>query len=70
MLNLVCGCFPMNVYLMFLFPFFEHQQGVDVTRIVQELLPVLPGISVTILPEVVSRLSSRIAARIIRDVLL
>lgn len=45
-------------------------QGVDVTRIVQELLPVLPGISVTILPEVVSRLSSRIAARIIRDVLL
>lgn len=55
---------------MFLFPFFEHQQGVDVTRIVQELLPVLPGISVTILPEVVSRLSSRIAARIIRDALL
>lgn len=45
-------------------------QDLNVTRIVQELLPVLPGISVTILPEVVSRLSSRIAARIIRDALL
>ncbi|KAG5227894.1 ABC protein [Salix suchowensis] len=44
--------------------------GVNVPRIVQELLPVLPGISGTILPEVVSRLSSRIAARIIRDALL
>ena len=55
---------------MFVSPFFEHQQGVNVPRIVQELLPVLPGISGTILPEVLSRLSSRIAARIIRDALL
>ncbi|KAL3726748.1 hypothetical protein ACJRO7_031616 [Eucalyptus globulus] len=42
-------------------------QGVDVARIVQELLPVLPGISATVLPEVLSRLSSRVLARIIRD---
>lgn len=45
-------------------------QGVDVVQIIQELLPVLPGISATILPEVLSRLSSRILARIIRDTIL
>lgn len=45
-------------------------QDVNVARVVQELLPVLPGISATVLPEVLSRLSSRIVARIIRDAFL
>lgn len=45
-------------------------QSVDVAQIIQELIPVLPGISATILPEVLSRLSSRVAARIIRDAFL
>ncbi|KAH7521835.1 hypothetical protein FEM48_Zijuj07G0074200 [Ziziphus jujuba var. spinosa] len=45
-------------------------QGVDVVQVVQELLPVLPGIPATILPEVLSRLTSRILARIIRDTVL
>lgn len=45
-------------------------QGVNVAQVVQELLPVLPGISARVLPEVLSRLSSRIAARIIRDTFL
>ncbi|CAK7336236.1 unnamed protein product [Dovyalis caffra] len=48
----------------------QAKEGVNVARIAQELLPVLPGITATILPEVFSRLSSRIAARIIRDALL
>ncbi|KAJ7979672.1 Protein kinase [Quillaja saponaria] len=42
-------------------------QGLNVTQVVQELLPVLPGISTKVLPEVLSRLSSRVLARIIRD---
>lgn len=41
-------------------------QGVDVPQALRELLPVLPGIS-TIFPEVISRLSSRVLARLIRD---
>lgn len=41
-------------------------QGVDVAQALRELLPVLPGIS-TIFPEVISRLSSRVLARLIRD---
>ncbi|KAJ9701016.1 hypothetical protein PVL29_006386 [Vitis rotundifolia] len=45
-------------------------QSVDVARIIRELIPVLPGISATILPEVLTRLSSRVAARIIRDAFL
>ncbi|KAH9650083.1 protein kinase domain-containing protein [Citrus sinensis] len=40
--------------------------GVDVAQALRELLPVLPGIS-TIFPEVISRLSSRVLARLIRD---
>jgi aarF domain-containing kinase len=39
-------------------------------NIIQELLPVLPGISAKVLPDVLSRLSSRILARIIRDAFL
>ncbi|XP_042520450.1 uncharacterized protein sll0005-like [Macadamia integrifolia] len=45
-------------------------QGVDIAQAVQVLLPVLPGISATILPEVLNRLSSRVLARLIRDTFL
>ncbi|XP_057992460.1 uncharacterized protein LOC110646145 isoform X2 [Hevea brasiliensis] len=45
-------------------------QDVNVARIIQELLPILPGISARVLPEVLTRLSSRVAARIIRDTFL
>ncbi|KAH7573075.1 hypothetical protein JRO89_XS03G0063400 [Xanthoceras sorbifolium] len=45
-------------------------QGVDVARTIQELLPVLPSISARILPDVLSRLSSRVLARVIRDTIL
>ncbi|GAB2221776.1 hypothetical protein Droror1_Dr00012964 [Drosera rotundifolia] len=43
---------------------------VDVSEVVRELLPVLPGISARVLPEVLSRLSSRVMARFIRDAFL
>ncbi|EPS63216.1 hypothetical protein M569_11568, partial [Genlisea aurea] len=43
--------------------------GLDFNRVVRELLPVLPGLSAKVLPEVLSRLTSRIAARVIRDTL-
>ncbi|XP_050217578.1 uncharacterized protein LOC126668416 [Mercurialis annua] len=45
-------------------------QDTSVARIIQEFLPILPGISAKVLPEVLSRLSSRVAARIIRDTFL
>ncbi|XP_010532799.1 PREDICTED: uncharacterized protein LOC104808723 [Tarenaya hassleriana] len=45
-------------------------QVVDVSQVVRELLPVLPGISAKVLPEVLSRLSSRVMARIVRDTFL
>ncbi|XVF29165.1 hypothetical protein REPUB_Repub15cG0096400 [Reevesia pubescens] len=45
-------------------------QGVNVAQAIQELLPVLPGISARVLPEVLSRLSSRVLARLIRDTFL
>ncbi|GLT97838.1 hypothetical protein SLE2022_153840 [Rubroshorea leprosula] len=48
----------------------SSNQGIDVVRVVQELLPVLPGISARVLPEVISRLSSRVLARLIRDTVL
>ncbi|KAL0456822.1 UNVERIFIED_CONTAM: hypothetical protein Slati_1021400 [Sesamum latifolium] len=48
----------------------SSNQGVNVPQVIQELLPVLPGISAKVLPEVLSRLSSRVLARIIRDTLL
>ncbi|GAB4844096.1 hypothetical protein Ancab_014061 [Ancistrocladus abbreviatus] len=43
---------------------------VDISWVTQELLPVLPGISARVMPEVLSRLSSRIMARLIRDTFL
>ncbi|GAY50370.1 hypothetical protein CUMW_126040 [Citrus unshiu] len=49
-----------------LFREFLLDEGVDVAQALRELLPVLPGIS-TIFPEVISRLSSRVLARLIRD---
>ncbi|KAL5542543.1 hypothetical protein UlMin_010253 [Ulmus minor] len=45
-------------------------QGLNVAEVVEELLPVLPSISVKVLPEVVNRLSSRVLARVIRDTFL
>uniref|UniRef100_A0A0A0LL41 Protein kinase domain-containing protein n=1 Tax=Cucumis sativus TaxID=3659 RepID=A0A0A0LL41_CUCSA len=48
----------------------KSKEGLDVVRVIQELLPVLPGISATVLPEVASRLSSRVIARLIRDSML
>ncbi|THG12447.1 hypothetical protein TEA_027471 [Camellia sinensis var. sinensis] len=45
----------------------SSNQTVNVTQVVQELLPVLPGISAKVLPEVITRLSSRVMARIIRE---
>lgn len=45
-------------------------EGANVTRVIQELLPVLPGLSAKVLPEILGRLSSRVMARLIRDALL
>ncbi|PIN15423.1 putative unusual protein kinase [Handroanthus impetiginosus] len=45
----------------------SSNQGVNVPQVIQELLPVLPGLSAKVLPDVLSRLSSRVMARIIRD---
>ncbi|XP_073223656.1 uncharacterized protein [Cicer arietinum] len=45
-------------------------QALNVPQIIQELLPVLPGISAKVLPDIFSRLSSRVFARLIRDAFL
>lgn len=45
-------------------------EGANVPRVIQELLPVLPGLSVKVLPEILTRLSSRVMARLIRDALM
>ncbi|KAF3664007.1 putative histone h2a [Capsicum annuum] len=45
-------------------------EGANVSKVIQELLPVLPGLSAKVLPEILSRLSSRVMARLIRDALL
>uniref|UniRef100_A0A2P2ILI7 Protein kinase domain-containing protein n=1 Tax=Rhizophora mucronata TaxID=61149 RepID=A0A2P2ILI7_RHIMU len=45
-------------------------QALNVAQIVQELLPVLPGVTATVLPDVLSRLTSRVVARFIRDAFL
>ncbi|KAK4482529.1 hypothetical protein RD792_009688, partial [Penstemon davidsonii] len=37
----------------------SSNQGVNVPQVIRELLPVLPGLSATVLPEVLSRLTSR-----------
>ncbi|PKA48438.1 putative aarF domain-containing protein kinase [Apostasia shenzhenica] len=43
------------------------KQDVNIAYIIRELLPVLPGIAGKVLPEVMSRLTQRILARLIRD---
>ncbi|GAB2267254.1 hypothetical protein Dimus_002239 [Dionaea muscipula] len=43
---------------------------VNVAEVIRELLPVLPGISARVLPEVLSRLTSRVMARLIRETFL
>nr|GEU79927.1 aminoglycoside phosphotransferase [Tanacetum cinerariifolium] len=48
----------------------SSDQDLDVNRVIQELLPIMPGLSATVLPEVLSRLSSRVIARLIRDTFL
>ncbi|RAL48367.1 unnamed protein product [Cuscuta campestris] len=49
----------------------SNSQGVvNVAGAIRELLPVLPGFSAKVLPEVVARLSSRVFARLLRDALL
>ncbi|XWS22390.1 hypothetical protein CRYUN_Cryun29cG0029900 [Craigia yunnanensis] len=48
----------------------SNQEGVNVVQAIQELLQVFPGISARVLPEVLSRLSSRVLARLIRDTFL
>ncbi|KAL9237822.1 hypothetical protein vseg_012325 [Gypsophila vaccaria] len=45
-------------------------EGIDIARVTRDLLPLLPGISVTILPDILSRLSSRVMARLVRDIML
>ncbi|XP_072995694.1 uncharacterized protein [Typha latifolia] len=45
-------------------------EDVNIANAIRELIPVLPGISATVLPDVLSRLSSRILARFIRDTFL
>lgn len=45
-------------------------EEVNIVYMVQELLPVLPGISSRVLPEVLSRLSSRVLARLVRETFL
>ncbi|CAN1242647.1 Uncharacterized protein sll0005 [Linum perenne] len=51
-------------------PSASNNQGASIDRIVRELLPILPGISARVLPDIFTRLSSRVTARIIRDVFL
>ncbi|XP_061991367.1 uncharacterized protein LOC133709591 [Rosa rugosa] len=45
-------------------------QELNVSQVIQEFLPVMPSISSKVLPEVLSRLSSRVIARVIRDTIL
>ncbi|KAL5702511.1 hypothetical protein ACHQM5_027723 [Ranunculus cassubicifolius] len=42
----------------------------NIAQIVQELLPLVPGISARVLPELITRLTSRVTARLIRDTFL
>ncbi|KAF3457633.1 hypothetical protein FNV43_RR02291 [Rhamnella rubrinervis] len=48
----------------------RSNQDLDVARVIRELVQVLPGISATVLPEVLNRLTSRVLARAIRDTIL
>ncbi|XP_073284125.1 uncharacterized protein [Primulina huaijiensis] len=48
----------------------SSDKGINVPQLIQELLPVFPGLTAKVLPEVLNRLSSRVLARIFRDMLL
>ncbi|KAL2897512.1 hypothetical protein RDABS01_039295 [Bienertia sinuspersici] len=48
----------------------KSNEGINVDKLARELLLLLPGLSAKVFPEVVSRLSSRVAARLIRDTLM
>ncbi|XP_057540865.1 uncharacterized protein LOC130818712 isoform X3 [Amaranthus tricolor] len=48
----------------------RSNQVINIDQVVRELLSLLPGLSAKVLPEILSRLSSRVAARLIRDALL
>ncbi|KAJ6822412.1 uncharacterized protein M6B38_389380 [Iris pallida] len=42
-------------------------QDLNIAYIIQELLPILPDISMRVLPEVMNRLTSRVLARLVRE---
>ncbi|XP_075504820.1 uncharacterized protein LOC142542204 [Primulina tabacum] len=48
----------------------SSDKGINVPQLIQELLPVFPGLTAKVLPEVLNRLSSRVLARIFQDMLL
>ncbi|KAK9160339.1 hypothetical protein Syun_006680 [Stephania yunnanensis] len=48
----------------------RNMEAVDVVPVIQELLPVLPGILASVLPDVLNRLSSRVVARVLREAFL
>lgn len=48
----------------------SSNQVVNITQVIQELIPLLPGLSTTVFPEIINRLSQRVVARILRDVFL
>lgn len=45
----------------------KPKEVTDAVQVIRELIPVLPAISAQILPEVLSRLTSRVMARLIQD---
>ncbi|CAN6485875.1 unnamed protein product [Victoria cruziana] len=47
-----------------------EDQEVNIAQVLQELLPVIPNISARILPEAINRLSSRVMARLLRELFL
>lgn len=48
----------------------KSNEVINADQITRELLSLLPGLSAKVLPDVISRLGSRLAARLIRDTLL
>jgi len=46
------------------------QGEVNISEVMRDLMPVLPDFARNILPELVSRLTSRVAARTLREIFL
>lgn len=46
------------------------QGDVNISEVVRDLMPVLPEVARNILPELVNRLTSRVAARTLREIFL